>query len=79
MQLILVCIISCLAENPIYKLINFYSTNTTAKLKVNTNTKYVENLKGRLEWLYKTANEVVKKKQEQSITDTMIRKLDVQN
>ena len=36
----------------------------TAELKGNTSTKYVENLKWRLEWVYKTANEVVKKEQE---------------
>ena len=38
----------------------------TADLKGNTNTKYVENLKWRIEWAYKTANEVVKKEQEQN-------------
>ena len=36
----------------------------TADLKDNTSTKYVENLKQRIEWAYKTANEVVKKEQE---------------
>ena len=40
-----------------------FSTNT-AEWKGNTNTKYVKNLKLRLEWEYKTANEVVKKEQE---------------
>ena len=40
-----------------------FGTNT-ADLKGNTSTKYVENLKWRIEWAYKTANEVVKKKQE---------------
>ena len=30
----------------------------------NISTKYVENLKWRIEWAYKTANEVVKKEQE---------------
>ena len=40
-----------------------FSTNT-GELKGNTNTKYVENLKQRLEWVYKTANEVVKTEQE---------------
>ena len=45
---------------PIYIL---FGTNT-AELKGNTYTKYVENLKQRLEWAYKTANEVVKKEQE---------------
>ena len=38
----------------------------TANLKGNTRTKYVENLKLRIEWTYKTANEVVKKEQEQN-------------
>ena len=42
-----------------------FGTNT-AELKGNTSTKYVENLKGRLKWAYKTANEVVKKEQEQN-------------
>ena len=37
-----------------------FSTNT-AELKGNSSTKYVENLKWRLEWVYKTTNEVVKK------------------
>ena len=36
----------------------------TADLKGNTSTKYVENLKWRIEWSYKTTNEVVKKEQE---------------
>ena len=36
----------------------------TDDLKGNTSTKYVENLKPRIEWAYKTANEVVKKEQE---------------
>ena len=40
-----------------------FGTNT-ADLKGNTSTKYVENLKHRIEWAYKTANEVVKKEQE---------------
>ena len=40
-----------------------FGTNT-AKLKDNTSAKYVENLKWRIEWAYKTANEVVKKEQE---------------
>ena len=38
----------------------------TADLKGNTSTKYVKNLKQRIEWAYKTANEVVKKEQEQN-------------
>ena len=42
-----------------------FSTDTT-KLKGNTSTKYVENLKQRLKWVYKTTNEVVKKEQEQN-------------
>ena len=42
-----------------------FGTNT-ADLKGNTSTKYVENLKQRIEWAYKTANEVVKKEQEQN-------------
>ena len=37
-----------------------FGTNT-ADLKGNTSTKYVENLKQRIEWTYKTVNEVVKK------------------
>ena len=40
-----------------------FGTNT-ADLKVDTCTKYVENLKQRIEWAYKTANEVVKQEQE---------------
>ena len=40
-----------------------FDTNT-AELKGNTSTKYVENLKQREEWAYKTANEVIKKEQE---------------
>ena len=35
-------------------------------LKGDTSTKYVENLKQRIEWAYKTANAVVKKEQEQN-------------
>ena len=42
-----------------------FGTNT-AKLKGNTSTKYVENLKQRIEWAYKTANEVDKKEEEQN-------------
>ena len=42
-----------------------FGTNT-ADLKGNTSTKYVENLKQRIEWAYKTANEVVKREQEQN-------------
>ena len=42
-----------------------FGTNTS-DLKGNTRTKYVENLKWRIELAYKTANEVVKKKQEQN-------------
>ena len=40
-----------------------FGTNTT-DLKGSTSTKYVENLKCRIEWAYKTANKVVKKEQE---------------
>ena len=40
-----------------------FGTNT-AELKGNTRTRYIENLKQRIEWAYKTANEVVKKEQE---------------
>ena len=40
-----------------------FGTNT-AELKGSTSTKYVENLKQRKVWAYKTANEVVKKEQE---------------
>ena len=36
----------------------------TADLKGNTSTKYVGNLKWRIEWGYKPANVVVKKEQE---------------
>ena len=39
-----------------------FGTNT-ADLKGNTSTKYVKNLKWRIEWAHKTANEVVKKEQ----------------
>ena len=35
-----------------------------ADLKGNTSTKHVENLKQRMEWAYKTANQVVKKEQD---------------
>ena len=38
----------------------------TADLKGNTSTKYVENLKWRIEWAYKTEDKVVKKEQEQN-------------
>ena len=41
-----------------------FGTNT-ANLRGNS-TKYTENLKWRIEWLYKTANEVVKKEQERN-------------
>ena len=37
----------------------------TADLKGNSTT-YIENLKGRIEWAYKTAKEVVKKEQERN-------------
>ena len=40
-----------------------FGTNT-ADLKNNTSTKYIEILKQRIEWAYKTANEVVKKERE---------------
>ena len=40
-----------------------FGTNT-AYLKGNTSTTYIENLIQRIEWAYKTANEVAKKKQE---------------
>ena len=43
----------------------FFRTNT-ADLKGNTSTKYVENLTQRIEWAYKTTNEVVKMEQEQN-------------
>ena len=42
-----------------------FGTNT-ADLKGNTSTKYVENLKWRIEWPYKTASKVAKKEQEQN-------------
>ena len=42
-----------------------FGTNT-ANLKGNTCTKYVKNLKQRMDWAYKTANKVVKKEQEQN-------------
>ena len=42
-----------------------FGTNT-ADLKGKPSTKYVENLKWRIEWTYKTANGVVKKEQEQN-------------
>ena len=38
----------------------------TANLKGNTSMKYIENLKWRLDWAYKTNNEVVRKEQEQN-------------
>ena len=40
-----------------------FGTNT-AHLKGNSSTKYIENLKWRIEWGYKTANEVNTKEQE---------------
>ena len=40
-----------------------FGTNAS-ELKGNTSTKHVENLKWKLEWACKTANEVVKKEQE---------------
>ena len=40
-----------------------FGTNT-ADLKGNASTKYVKDLKSRIEWEYKTANEVVKKEQD---------------
>ena len=45
-----------------------FGTNT-AELKGSTSTKSVENLKWRTEWAYKTANEVIKKEQEDKIQD----------
>ena len=50
-------------RNPHLPIDILFGTNT-AELKGNTSTKYVENLKQRLEWAYKTTNEVVKKEQE---------------
>ena len=50
MQLISIQITSCLAGNPTYQLISFFGTNT-ADLKGNTSAEYVENLKGRIEWV----------------------------
>ena len=47
-----------------------FGTNT-AELKGNTSTKSVENLKWRIEWAYKTANEVVRKNKCE-INDIMI-------
>ena len=44
--------------------IDILSGTNTADLKGNTSTIYVENLKQRIEWAYKTANKVVKKEQE---------------
>ena len=41
--------------------INILFGMNTADLKGNTSTKYVENLKRRIKWAYKTTNEVVKK------------------
>ena len=38
----------------------------TADIKGNISTKYIENLKQRIEWANKTTNEVVKKEQEQN-------------
>ena len=40
-----------------------FGTNTV-ELIDSTSTKYVENLKQRIEWIYKTVNEVVNKEQE---------------
>ena len=52
-----------------------FGTNTV-DLRGNTSTKYVENLKWRIEWAYKTANEVVKK-EKSGINGNMITKSDV--
>ena len=41
----------------------FFGTNTD-EFKSYTSTKYVENLKWRIEWAHKTVNEVVKKEQD---------------
>ena len=61
MLLISVCIISCLAESPIYQLI-YFSVETLPSWKVTLALEYVENLKWRQAvGMYKTANEVVKK------------------
>ena len=38
--------------------------SNTADLNGNTSNKYIENLKWRIEWAYKTTNKVVKKEQE---------------
>ena len=48
----------------LYLPINITFGTNMAKLKGNTNTKCVENLKQRLEWVYKTTNDIVKKEQE---------------
>ena len=40
-----------------------FGTNT-ADLKGNSSSKYIENLKQRIEWAYKSANEVIVKEQE---------------
>ena len=54
-----------------------FGTNT-AEMKGNISTKYVENLKWRLEWAYNTTNEVVKREQKK-INDIMIGKSDAHN
>ena len=51
------------AQKPCIPIDILFGTNTT-DLKGKTSTKYVENLKWRIEWAYKATNEVVKKEQE---------------
>ena len=51
-------------RNPCLPVDIFFGTNT-ADLRWNSTT-YIENLKWRIEWAYKTANEVVKKEQERN-------------
>ena len=49
-----------------------FDTNT-AELKGNTSTKHVKNLKQTLQWVFKTANEVLKKVRNE-INDIMNKK-----
>ena len=54
-----------------------FGINTT-ELKCNTCNRYVENLKWRLEWVYKTAMQMrLSRKSKNEINDIMIEKSDV--
>ena len=54
-----------------------FQTNT-ADIKCSSIT-YVENLKKRMAWVYKTANDVIKKEQERKTSNVMATKSNVQS